>query len=120
MNKEAWQQVIKGYCIEAGTYKPFFDSLIDTLAELMAAKDSAWNEYKRAGAQAVTEHTNTSGAKNLVRNPALIAILDCNAQALQYWQALGLTAKAYKQITEGRQAQQSGKRLEDLLEGLGI
>jgi len=120
MKKEAWKKKIKGHCIEAGTYRPFFESLIDTLAGLMEARDSAWKEFLDTGARAVTPHINTSGATNLVRNPALGTIIDCNAQALQYWQALGLTAKSYKQIYEGKQGAETSKRLEDFLADLGV
>jgi len=119
MKKDGWKRKIKGQCIEAGTYKPFFESIIDTLAGLMEARDSAYQEYLRTGGRAVIEYINTRGGIKLIRNPALGTILDCNAQALLYWQSLGLTAKSYKQICEGRQ-EQDGKRLEDILESLGV
>ena len=85
-------------CKEAGTYQPYFDAVIDTLADLLTMRDDAKNKFIKTGANTVVTHTNKAGAVNIVKNPALVVIMELNAQAITYWRELGLTAKSYKQM----------------------
>lgn len=105
--------------MEAGTYKPFFESVIDTLAGVMELRDNAEEQFIEYGGQTIIEHTIRGGATNMIKNPALVMILDCNAQALTYWKELGLTSKAYKAM-KGDMQTETGSSLEDLLSNMGI
>lgn len=115
MTKKEWKTAIKKACRSAGTYQAFFDSVIDSLAGIMEMRDRAEEQYTASGGNPVIVHTNRNGATNIVKNPALVAVLDCNTQALAYWKELGLTSKAYKQMTGSVAPVQEGKTLEDLL-----
>lgn len=100
MKKEAWKEEIRGASEAAGTYRPYFDSIIDTLAGIMEMRDDAAEKFAATGGNTVVAHTNKGGATNIVKNPALVVILDCNAQALAYWRDLGLTPSGLKKINE--------------------
>lgn len=120
MKKEEWAERIKVSCKAAGTYKPFFDSVIDTLAGIMETRDNAEEKFYASGGQTIVKHTNKGGNTNIVKNPALVVLMDCNASALQYWTALGLTARSYKQMFSDMKPPTSKKSLEDVLGELGI
>ena len=98
MKKLAWRKRIVKACEEAGTYQPFFDSVIDTLAQIMENRDNAQEKFEQLGGQTVVTHTNKAGAKNIVKNPALVVLMECDSQALTYWKELGLTSRAYREI----------------------
>ena len=100
MNKSRWKSKIKQACIDAGTYRDCFASVIDTLAGIMEMRDDARKKYEEAGGEPVVIHTNKAGADNVVKNPALVVIMDCNTQALAYWRDLGLTPAGLKRINE--------------------
>lgn len=121
MKKSAWKKKIKKACTEAGTYAPYFDSAIDTLAGIMETRDDAAEKYTASGGQSVVMHTNKGGNTNIVKNPALVVVDDLNRTALTYWRELGLTPKGLKAINE--KAMPSGKKkntLGDALRELGI
>lgn len=96
--KGTWKRRIRKACEDAGTYEPHFDYVIETLAGILENRDKAQKQFKDSGANPVIAHTNKGGATNLVKNPALIAINDCNQQALAYWRDLGLTPAGLKKI----------------------
>lgn len=100
MDKKGWKKRIKSACQEAGTYRPYFDYVIDSLAGIMEMRDSAQNTYDNSGRSAIVTHTNKSGQKNIVKHPALVAVMDCNQQALAYWRDLGLTPSGLRKIDE--------------------
>lgn len=120
MKKEAWRSTIQKQCEAAGTYKPFFDSVIDTLAGIMETRDNAEEKFYASGGQTIVKHTNKGGATNIVKNPALVVVMDCNQCALQYWTALGLTARSYKTMFADMSAPEKKKSLEDVLGEIGI
>lgn len=99
-SKTAWKTRIKKACIEAGTYKPYFDEMIISLAAVLEKRDEAEIGYVDSGNAPVVEHTNQGGATNLVKNPYLIVWMDLNAQALSYWRDLGLTPAGLKKLGE--------------------
>ena len=117
MKKAAWKKKIKDACEDAGTYRPFFESVIDTLAGIMELRDNAAEKYEASGAETVIEHTNNGGTTNLTKNPALVVLLDCNTQALAYWRDLGLTPAGYKRLNASvvKKEEETGS-LEGLLE----
>ena len=98
MTHDGWVETIRGACESAGTYQPFFDSVIDSLARIMELRDNAQEKFEASGGNTIVRHTNKSGAVNIVKNPALVVLMECNLQALSYWKELGLTAKSYKQM----------------------
>lgn len=100
MERKKWARLIKRCCTDAGTYKPYFDSVIDTLAGIMEARDRAQEQYEESGAEPVITHINRNGAENIVKNPMLVAVLECNAQALAFWRDLGLTPAGLRKLNE--------------------
>ena len=66
-------------------------------------------------------HTNKGGATNMIKNPALVAIMDCNSQALAYWRDLGLTPAGLRRLGDkGLLNKDDGGGLADALAELGI
>lgn len=100
MTKKAWKAKIKKACKEAGTYQAFFDAVIDSLAGIMEMRDNAQEKFEQSGGSSIVKHTNKGGATNIVKNPALQVVMDCNAQALTYWRELGLTPAGLKKIND--------------------
>ena len=100
MTKAYWKKKIKLSCKKAGTYRPFFDSVIDTLAGILETRDKAQEQFEESGSETVISRTNSSGVENLAKNPALVVILDCNSQALAYWRDLGLTPAGLRKLNE--------------------
>ena len=101
MTKKKWKRIITEACEAAGSYRTFFDPVIDTLAEILHKRDDAEALYKKSGNGPIVKHTNKSGATNLEQNPVLRLINDLNRDALAYWRDLCLTPAAFKKINEG-------------------
>lgn len=122
MDRKQWKRKIKKYCVDAGTYKKFFEGPIDTLAGIMEHRDQALKVFEDGGCEVVMEYTNKAGATNLVKNPALQMVLECNAQALNYWRDLGLTSKSWQTMMKEEQLSNADKpgSLESALANLGI
>jgi hypothetical protein len=95
-----WKRKIKQNCKDAGTYKPVFDPVIDTLAGIMEKRDYAEAVFEDEGKQVIVEHTNKGGATNYEQNPLIRLINDLNRDALAYWRDLGLTPAGLKKINE--------------------
>ena len=121
MKKDEWTERIKEACKSAGTYREYFDSVIDTLAETMEMRDDARTKYYASGGNSVVTHTNQGGNSNIVKNPMLVVIDDLNKTALAYWRDLGLTPAGLKRIEED--LMKGGKNkpsLGDVLKDLGV
>lgn len=116
MDRNEWKNRIEAACKDAGTYRPFFDSVIDTLSAIMETRDRAQIAFDVSGGVTTVEHTNKGGATNIVKNPALVVLMDCNAQALSYWRDLGLTPAGYKRLNADVVKLESSGSLEGLLE----
>ena len=114
MNKAEWFDKIKTACEEARTYKPFFDSVIETLAGILEKRDEALEVFKQTGGNVIVTHTNKGGAKNLVQNPALRLANDLNRDALAYWRDLGLTPSGLKKLN-AEVVEKKSSSLEQLL-----
>ena len=119
MTKEEWNKAIIKKCQEAGTYKPVYDYVIDTLAGIMEMKDAAEEEYATTGNAPVLTYTNKGGYTNLRKNPALVVINECNQQALAYWRDLGLTPSGYKKLN-GDAVSKHDTTFEDALAKIGV
>lgn len=121
MTKRGWKTKIKSQCIEAGTYQEYFDSVIETLAGILETRDKAQNWWEETGGNPVVKHTNKGGSTNIVKNPALVVITDCNTQALAYWRDLGLTPAGLKRLGEKNLVEKNpGGGLAEALANLGI
>ena len=99
MTKKLWKAKIKAACIEAGTYKAFFQIVIDELADILDRRDAAKELYNK-DPRPVIEFKNTLGAENIVKNPLLMLIEDMNKNALAYWRDLGLTPAGLRKLNE--------------------
>lgn len=121
MRKETWHNKIKKACQDAGTYRPYFEPIIETLAEIMENRDDAQEKFIRTGRETVVTHTNKGGATNIVKNPALVVVDDLNKTALAYWRDLGLTPAGLKRIDEGAMKGKKNKAsFGDVLKEIGI
>jgi hypothetical protein len=100
MKKKSWQKKITESCVEAGTYRPFFDIPISQLAEILEMRDDAMKQYRNGGGQTVVEHTNKADHTNVTKNPALTIVDDLTKTALAYWRDLGLTPAGLKNISK--------------------
>ena len=98
MRKPAWKKKIVEACEKAGTYRDFFDPVIDTLAGILEKRDQANEMFLESGGKVVVMHTNKAGAKNIEQNPMLRLMNDLNRDALAYWRDLGLTPAGYKKL----------------------
>ena len=116
MTKSEWKARIEDACREAGTYRKFFDSVIDTLAGIMETRDNAEEKFVASGRQTIVKHTNKGGNTNIVKNPALVVIMDCNTQAIAYWRDLGLTPAGYRRLNATVVKDEDSGSLEGLLE----
>ena len=119
MKKADWKKKIKAAAHEAGTYQPYFDSIIDTLAGIMEMRDDAQAQYKKNGGIPVVEHTLDRGQTNLKMNPALRAVMDLDSQALAYWRDLGLTPAGLKKINDEALKERKRSALAEALINLG-
>lgn len=118
MIKAEWREAIKRACSEAGTYQPFFDTIIDELAQILEIRDTAMAQYVASGNSPVVTHTNKGGHSNIVKNPALAVINEQNQQALAYWRDLGLTPAGYKKLNGD--IEQRDTTFEDALAKIGV
>lgn len=107
MKKADWVEKIRHSCEEVGTYKQAFDSVIDTLADILERRDVAQEVFRDTGNMVLVEHTNKGGNTNIEQNPALRLINDLNRDALAYWRDLGLTPAGLKRIND---AEMAGKK----------
>ncbi len=119
MTKPEWQTIITDCSKQAGTYRLFFDSVIDTLAAILEKRDAAEEQFEAEGREILVEHTNKAGATNVEQNPILRLINDLNRDALAYWRDLGLTPAGLKRIDEQSMKQRRKSALSEALKGLG-
>lgn len=119
MDKSQWKKKIKKACVDAGTYQPFFDSMIDTLAQILETRDRAHEQYVEHGAKPTIIHINQAHEENIAKNPMLTTEIELNTQALSYWRELGLTIKSFKQMNADEDLKKGVGGFEKLLEKLG-
>ena len=108
MKAPEWRERIKQACEDAGTYRPYFEDIIDALAGILEMRDNAREKFESTGGNTVVAHTNKGGATNIVKNPAMVSVLDLNSQALAFWRELGLTPSGLRKLNE--QAMQPPKK----------
>ena len=98
--KLIWKKRITQCTKDAGTYKPYFDDVIDTLADILYRRDQALESFKQSGEGVIVPHVNKAGAENFEQHPALRIADNLNRDALQYWKELGLTPAALRKMNE--------------------
>lgn len=108
MTERQWKSKIKAACISAGTYQECFDSVIASLAAILARRDETERYYQEQGGEPLVTYTNKNGAQNQIKNPALVMWHELDKTALAYWRELGLTPAELKRINE--QAMKPAKR----------
>lgn len=110
MSREEWQVRITSACNDAKTYRPFFDAVIETLADMMEKRDSVQEAYERLG----------DGAEQDQKNRLIRMLNGINDKALAYWRDLGLTPAGLKRLNEAALApKKEGSALEEALAKLG-
>ncbi len=119
MTKKKWREQIIKCCEDAGTYRPYFDNVIDTLADILEKRDKAMKYFKKDGGNIIVTHTNRAGAQNLEQHPAIRLVNDLNRDALAYWRDLGLTPAGLKKIDEAAMKQKKRSVLAEALKELG-
>lgn len=119
MDAKKWRKRIKDDTQAVGTYRPAFDSVIETLADILARRDQIREAFEESGEPPVVEHTNKGGSTNLEQNPAIRLINDLNRDALAYWRDLGLTPAGLKRIDEKAMQKKKGNALAEALRELG-
>lgn len=115
MKKPAWKKRITEACEQAGTYREFFDPVIDTLASILEKRDQANELFLESGGKVVVKHTNKSGATNIEQNPVLRLMNDLNRDALAYWRDLGLTPAGLKKLNADVVQEKNADGLEKIL-----
>lgn len=98
MNKKTWKKLIKENCESVGTYQPHFDSIIDTLSQVLETRDNVHKQWIDEGGKATVTHTNRAGEANTAKNPLLTLEMDLNSQALAFWRDLGLSPAGLRKL----------------------
>ena len=119
MTAKEWRKRIISSAEAAGTYRPIFDDVVDTLAATLEKRDKTEEQFLKTGGNAVISHTNKGGATNLVKNPLLVVIGELNTQALAYWRDLGLTPSGLKKINEQAMQKKKSSALAEVLKEIG-
>ena len=119
VDKSAWVERITASAVSAGTYRTYFDDVIDTLADILERRDVARAMFDESGGNIIVNHTNKAGATNIEQNPMLRMVNDLNRDALAYWRDLGLTPAGLKRIDEQSMKQRKKSALGEALKGLG-
>lgn len=122
MKKETWVKRIRQASKDAGTYRPYFESIIFSLAEILEQRDQVKKYYIDSGAEPIVQRTNKGGHTNIEKNPILVIYDDMNNTAMVYWRELGLTPKSLKGIDEKAMKGSSGGKntLESVFKSMGI
>ncbi len=100
MTAKAWKAKISKQTKAIGTYQAAFDSAIQATADLLEQRDKIYQQYVDEGSKAMVEKVLDRGGRNMVENPLLKTWRELQAQALKYWQELGLTPASLKRINE--------------------
>ena len=116
MTRDEWTKLLQECTQQAGTYRPYFDPVIEALAVIMEQRDDALDKFYATGGSTIISHTNKAKQTNYVKNPALVMFNDLSATALHYWRDLGLTPAGLKRIDEKAMEQRRKTALDDMAE----
>ena len=119
MKKTNWKLNIRKDMDAVGTYKESFQTVIDTLADILERRDRAIAQWKEEGCKLMVEKTSDRGAVNVAKNPLLALIQECERDALTYWSQLGLTPSGLKKtFNETNVNVKGGNGLGDILKAI--
>lgn len=82
-----------------GTYKPEFNKVIDTLAQIYEDMDAAREQFRKSDGSVTTERVNKDGSVKMTKNPYFATIEGLQDRILKYNSELGLTPAGYKKLT---------------------
>lgn len=99
MEAKRWKSKIKKAMAAQEQHGKAYESVIETLANILEQRDHVFEKYEEDGCRPVHEYTNKAGATNTTKNPLIVLWDDLNKSALAYWRELGLTPSAYKKMT---------------------
>lgn len=121
MDSQKWKNKIKRCCRAAGVMQPHFQPVIDALADILARRDEAAEQFFESGGSVVVEYTNKGGNTNTVKNPYYVVWNELNTIALSYWKELCLTPAAYKKACGSVMKMNDGSsKLTKALESLNL
>lgn len=100
MQASEWKHIIRDSMEQVGTYKGAFEPTMDTLADILEQRDSAYATFVAEGSQLIITKTSDRGQQNAAKNPLYVQWTELNTQALAYWRDLGLTPKGLKAIND--------------------
>lgn len=100
MTARTWKGRLKKLMEAVGTYKPSFEPSIQAAADLLEQRDLIYQQFIEDGAQPMILKTSDRGAQNYTENPLLRTWREMQAQALKYFQELGLTSASLKKIND--------------------
>ena len=113
-----WKNLIKKQLSALGQTEKAYDSVVNTLADILEQRDAVYQQYQDEGGNPVREYTNKGGATNTTKNPLLVLWDDLNKSALAYWRELGLTPSSYKKMTGDAPKKEKGGGLAEALKSL--
>lgn len=121
MDAKQWKSKIKKCCRTAGVMQPHYQPVIDALADILARRDEAAEQFFESGGNVVISYTNKGGNTNPTKNPFYVVWNELNATALAYWKELCLTPAAYKKACGTvMKPDEGGSRLTSALESLDL
>lgn len=121
MDARNWKSKIKRCCRNAGVMQAHYQPVIDALADILARRDDAAEQFFESGGSVVIEYTNKGGNTNSVKNPYYVVWNELNAIALSYWKELCLTPSAYKKACGSvMRLDDSSSKLSKALEALEL
>lgn len=100
-------------------YKPSFEPVINTLAEILEQRDKTYDEFIEGGGQSCVERVSDRGSVNMSKNPLLSMWCELNRDALAYWKDLCLTPAALKKVNEDAMKKPKISALSEALRAIG-
>ena len=58
MKAKEWKEIIIKSCEDAGTYKPYFDSIIETLSQILETRDLIEDDLKEYVDEIINVYNN--------------------------------------------------------------
>ena len=110
MTKTKYKNVILKQMSALGIEDESYNSVIESLADILVQRDKTRREFEESGGKSVIEYTNKGGSTNMTKNPLLVMWDEMNKTALAYWRELGLTPSAYKKLSGDGIKKDTGKK----------
>lgn len=118
ISERAFYQSVHQKCRRLGIWHPEFEVPARRLAKIYVRIADVESRIEADSFEPVVEHTNKSGATNMVKNPLLSQIDALYDQALVYERELGLTPAALKRITDSAAAEKPKDRFSEILKSV--